>query len=173
MGDSELAEGECWYVFQCVLNGEARAELNLGRQGHRVFLPRVLRNVRHARKISVVRAPLFPGYGFVILNPARQPWRSINGTFGVSSLVMAGDRPKPLPGGVVESLMERMDRSVGAICFDGRPKPGDSVRVLAGPFADFIGKLERFDGKDRARVLLELMNSSVPVSTKISLLEPV
>ena len=37
MGDSELAEGECWYVFQCVPNGEARAELNLGRQGHRVF----------------------------------------------------------------------------------------------------------------------------------------
>lgn len=38
-------------------------------------------------------------------------------------------------------------------------EPGQKVVVRSGPFADFVGTLERLDSAGRARVLLDLMTS--------------
>src|SRR3546814_15823665 len=76
-----------WYVAQTQAQGEERARLNLERQGFRTYLPRYRRERRHARRRDVVKAPLFPGYIFIELDLEQSPWRSINGTFGVTRLV--------------------------------------------------------------------------------------
>jgi hypothetical protein len=39
------------------------------------------------------------------------------------------------------------------------PLSGKAVRILSGPFADFIGTLEQLDEAGRVQVLLELMGS--------------
>src|SRR3546814_10409986 len=81
-----------WYVAQTQAQGEERARLNLERQGFRTYLPRYRRERRHARRRDVVKAPLFPGYIFIELDLEQSPWRSINGTFGVTRLVCHADR---------------------------------------------------------------------------------
>src|SRR6185312_12256953 len=106
----------------------------LERQGFATFLPKLPKTIRHARRLSVRLAAYFPGYLFVQLDLTRQRWRSINGTLGVAYLVGSGERPAPVPRGVVEALAAAADER-GVLA--GPPlQAGQKVRILAGAFAD-------------------------------------
>jgi transcription antitermination factor NusG len=76
-----------------------------------------------------------------------------------------------VPEGIVESLIERTDESNLTRLDDGLA-PGQSVRILTGPFADFVGTLERLDEAGRVRVLLDMMGTAVPVALHRSALSP-
>jgi transcription antitermination factor NusG len=157
-----LREGERWFVAQTLFHREQLARFHLGAQGFRAFLPRFRKTVRHARRLQEAIAPLFAGYIFVLLDPERDRWRSINGTFGVARLVTAQERPVPVPTGVVETLLAAVDE-FGLVRFDRGLKPGQHVRVLAGPLAQHLGVLERLDAKGRVQVLLEVMGREAVV----------
>jgi transcription antitermination factor NusG len=135
----------------------------LAAQGFHTFLPRYRKTVRHARKLMTVNAPFFNRYLFVALDLSRDRWRSIYGTFGVTSLISDGTSPIPVPKGIIESLINISDAN-GFIKLGDGLRVGEPVRVLTGPFADLIGELVRLDGTRRAQVLLQLLGSVVPVS---------
>jgi transcriptional antiterminator RfaH len=42
-------------------------------------------------------------------------------------------------------------------------KPGSQVRLVAGPFAEQLGVLDRLDDSGRIRVLLKIMGAIIPV----------
>jgi transcriptional antiterminator RfaH len=67
--------------------------------------------------------------------------------------------------GVVESLQQRL-RADGTVDLTPELKVGQSVRLAFGPFADFIGTLERLDSAGRVRVLIDLLGRSVSVAVK-------
>jgi transcriptional antiterminator RfaH len=116
-----------------------------------------------------VSAPLFPRYLFIALNLMIDPWLSVSGTVGVSSLFTCNGRPLPVPEGVVESLMLAADgRDI--VRLDDGLGPGQTVRVLVGPFAEIIGTLQQLDGPERARILIEIMGSAVRVELSRSAL---
>ncbi len=126
---------------------------------------------RHARKLDTVFVPFFPNYLFVHLDLSRERWRSINGTYGVARVVMRGEMPAPAPIGVVEALRQACDER-GVLIQGCDLSEGQRVRILAGPFADLIGELERLDDSQRVRVLLDIMGGRVPVLVDRHLLIP-
>jgi len=160
---SSLDDPQRWYAVHTRALSEIRAQAHLENQGLRTFLPLRRKTVRHARRITTVDAPYFPRYLFVALDLARHPWRSINGTFGVSRLVMQGDRPQPVPRGVVEALISSADEN-GILQLGHALKIGAPVRMMAGAFADHLAILDHLDESGRVRVLLELMGRQVSVS---------
>ena len=169
--DRPLAEGERWYVAQTIARREFGAALQLRAQAFRVFLPYVIRTARHARRVRAVKTAAFPGYLFVALDVGRDRWRSVNGTIGVSRLVMGGDgAPLPVPFGVVETLFSYLDES-GACRFERDLVVGQSVRVVAGPLADAVGRLVRLDARGRVRVLLEILGGQVYATLERAALE--
>ncbi len=99
---------------------------------------------------------------FIALDVGLQRWRSVNGTFGVRSLIMQGDRPLPVPSGLVERFIALTGKD-GLLDFSGGLTAGASVRILSGPFAEMIGRLDRLDPAGRARVLVAIMNGEIPV----------
>jgi len=143
----------------------------LERQSFACFLPRRLKTVRHARKIKNVLAPVFPRYLFAALDLNVDRWRSVNGTTGVASLIMANDKPIAAPTGVVESLIAATDE--GGVQWEDFLKPGQQVRLVAGPFADALGVLSRLDDRGRVEVLLQIMNASIRTRIPRGWLEPV
>lgn len=152
-----------WFAVNAQAKREARAQRQLENQGYYVYLPRRQKTVRHGRKLVTVLAPFFPRYLFVSLDLTEHRWRSINSTFGVSSLVMAGERPCPVPCGVVEAMIAATDSNGLLSLSVDRLAEGSKVRLLAGPFAEQIGILDRLDDSGRVRVLLSVMGGSVPV----------
>jgi transcription antitermination factor NusG len=151
-----------WYAASVSPGKESIAERHLSIQGFAAFLPRCEKTTRHARRIETRPAAYFPGYLFVALDVTRQRWRSVNGTFGVRSLIMQGDRPTPVPSGLVERFMTLTGED-GLLDFSGGLAAGASVRILSGPFAEMIGRLDRLDPAGRARVLIAIMNGEIPV----------
>lgn len=155
--------GARWYAVQCRPHREVGAAVHLANQDFEVFLPLREKTRRHARKIDNVRVPFFPGYLFVKLDVSRERWRSVNGTFGVVRLVMLGDRPAPAPRGVVEALIEACGPD-GLLQRQEELAPGQRIRIVVGPFADFIGELERLTDANRVRVLLDIMGGQIAVT---------
>jgi transcription elongation factor/antiterminator RfaH len=171
VGSRALAGNERWFLAHTLPKSEWKAELHLGAQGFRTFQPQIRKTIRHARQLKTVRAPLFPRYLFVILDLERDRWLSVRSTVGVSFLFSNRDgRPVPVPVGIVESLIERSEDTVTRL--DSNLVQGQQVRILTGPFADFVGMLERLNGAGRVRVLLEMMGTAVPVTLHRSALAP-
>lgn len=156
--------GKRWYVVRTHVHGEAKAAQSLLRQGFGVYLPRYLKRRRHARKIDMVAAPLFPRYLFVGIELASQRWRSVHSTFGVSHLVMNGEGPAHVPNAVIESLRAR-EGDNGFIKLDCKPAfaHGDKVRVLTGAFVDSLGLFEGMGDRERVSILLDLLGRKVRV----------
>ena len=162
---------ERWYVVRTLPQRERHAMRQLNNQGYRAFLPLHLKTRRHARKVETVSAPLFPRYLFTIIDRTRDHWRSINGTRGVERLLTCAGDPQPVPHGLVESLILAAEED-GTVHFDFSLREGQSVKVIAGPFADLIGRLDHLDDKGRVSVLLELLGGSVRATLPRRLVAP-
>jgi len=171
-GPGALSEGGRWYAVHTLPFAEARAEDQLRRQGFRTFQPKRHKTVRHARKLRTAEAPFFPRYLFIVLDLSRDQWRSVNGTFGVSRLVMRGDQPHPVPRGVVEALIEAADAR-GILQLAEKLRVGESVRLMAGPFAEQLAILEELDDFGRVRVLFDILGRKVTISTQANNVLPV
>lgn len=160
-----------WYVAATQPGREIVAEQHLGRQGFHTWTPHQIRTVSHARRRYDKRVPFFPGYMFVSLDVDRHRWRQVNSTLGVRSLVMVGERPLACPAGLVENLQSLADEN-GMFNAAASMKPGDAVRVVAGPFAELAGTLISIDSADRAKILLQMMRSDIAVTLNVGKLAP-
>jgi transcription antitermination factor NusG len=167
----ELGPGERWFVARVLAHQENRAQFNLHRLGFRSFVPRLRRTVRHARRLQDTLKPLFPGYIFVTIDLSKHRWRSINGTFGVASLIMGAEQPRPVPPGVVEALVASCE-NCAVIRLDDGLEIGQKVRILSGPFAETICRLAHLDDRGRVRVLLEIMGMEVATQLDRSAIAP-
>jgi transcriptional antiterminator RfaH len=160
-----MTGGQRWYVVQSHPNAEHKAVLNLERQGFTTYLPRYLKRRRHARRVEVVPAPLFPRYLFVGIDLEIQRWRSIFSTLGVSRLVCNGEQPTPIAENVIGNLKSREDES-GFVRLN-KPilfRAGDKIRILEGAFADCLGLYEGLKDSERVAILLDLLGRKVRVT---------
>lgn len=152
-----------WYLAQSKPNQEHLAARRLGRLGIDVFVPLQMRTQRWRGRLRQVTAPVFPGYVFLGLDPARPQWRRVNSTPGITRLVRFGtEGPAPVPSALVTGLMMRCDGD-GYLCPPEDLKPGDAVRITAGPFAEMISTIEAIDAQERVALLIEIMGRATRV----------
>lgn len=152
-----------WYIVRTHARAEAKAVLNLERQGFSTYMPRYLKRRRHARRVEIVPAPLFPRYLFVAIDIASQRWRSIQSTFGVAQLVCNGDDPSAVSAAIVQELRQREDdRGFVQLARRGFAR-GEKVRVVEGVFSACLGLFEGMTDNERVTVLLDLLGRKVRV----------
>jgi transcription antitermination factor NusG len=141
-----------WAVVQTEAQREHVVRLLLMRIQHETYLPRI--------KVRGRIVPLFPNYVFVRC-VARQ-WYPILWTPHVIRLLMAGDRPAQLSEEVVSQIRKREHN--GIVKLPSRQfRKGQKVQITRGSFKGYIGLYEGISGKDRQRILLELLGQTVPV----------
>jgi transcriptional antiterminator RfaH len=155
--------GARWYLAQTQAHAEAKAAFNLGRQGFTTYLPRCLKRRRHARRVEVVAAPLFPRYVFVAIDMATQRWRLIHSTFGIAHLVCYGEEPAIVPDRVIADLQTRENPDGFIELHKPTFAVGDKVRVCHGVFESSFGLFEGMTGRERVAVLLDLVGRKVRV----------
>lgn len=153
-----------WYVVQTHTHSERKAAEHLARQGFKTYLPRYQKRRRHARRVELVAAPLFPRYLFVAVDKAMQNWWSIKSTIGVSRLICNGDRPAGVADAVVEDLRRREEGGFVSLKPRQRFTLGDKVQILDGvALASCFGLFDGMPDKDRVAVLLDLLGRKVRV----------
>jgi len=149
MGDAN------WYLLQLKPNAHLTAVRNLERQGFETFLPLSRATQRRGTRFIDTSRPLFPGYMFVKVAEGHSPWRTLNGTLGVSRLVYFGANPRPLPADLMAGLRGACDED--GLLAPQPLKPGDVVQIKTGPFSNFIATVEELTSTDRIKLLLEIM----------------
>lgn len=157
-----------WYAVQSRPRSESLAAANLARQGFEVYLPKLRRERRHARRRDIVASPLFPGYLFVRFDILRDVWRSTMSTIGVYRLVGAPDAPLPVPDPIIDKIRTREDAQGFVVAASQELRPGDTVTIESGPFAEMRGLFEAATGEERIRILLSILGGDVRVTIPVS-----
>jgi len=160
-----------WFILQFKSNSHHLAAKNLNRQGFETFLPLQDTTSRRLSRFTNISKPLFPGYMFIKFDRAESEWHKINNTYGVSHLITFNSILKSIPITFVDSLMMRYDLS-GKLLPIKKLKKGDQVKVLEGPFADFIATVETYETEQRIWLLMDLMGRKTKIQTPLSALQP-
>lgn len=161
-----------WYLAHLKPGGLTRARTNLGRQDFPTFMPSRPKTERRAGKLYSVDRPVFPGYLFVRITPDREEWRQINSTLGVSRLVSLNkERPTRVPDDLMAQIFAQCDGETWHTHAQ-ELSPGQSARIIQGPFSHMIATIETLPDRDRVFVLLDLMGRSTRVGVSLDDLEP-
>jgi len=157
-----------WFVAQLKPNGLGRALEHLHRQGFPTFSPSLKSlHVKSGSQVAT-RKPLFPGYFFVNFDPTTNGWSAINSTRGVARLVVVDPRnPVPLPQRLMAGLLARCDQN-GQLLPHRDLDVGDRIRILSGPFAEFVTQIHELKDRDRVGLLIELMGRQVRADFRVS-----
>ena len=160
-----------WFILQFKPNSHHQAAKNLSQQGFKIFLPLHSTTSRKMSRFITTAQPLFPGYMFIKFDRAESEWHKINNTYGVSHLITFNSILKSIPITFVDSLMMRYDLS-GKLLPIKKLKKGDQVKVLEGPFADFIATVETYETDHRIWILMDLMGRKAKMQTPPDALQP-
>ena len=168
MAELSKALPNAWYVAKTRPNSETKALFHLERQGFEVYLPQLLRRIKHARKTTWQPRPLFPTYLFVRMSAAQQRWRAINSTVGVSHLICNRQGPLPVPAAIVDDIKEHED-SRGLILTGGESsfRKGARVEVMSGAFAEHLGRFVNATDDECGVILLDLMGRQVTAKVRL------
>ena len=153
-----------WFVLQFKPNSHQQAVNNLNRQGFETFLPLSDTTSRKVSRFVTSTKPLFPGYMFISFDKSEPKWHKINNTYGVLRLITFNSILKSISTTFVEDLKRRYDLS-GKLLPMEKLKKGDQVKVLKGPFANFIATIETYESDQRTWVLMDLMGRKTKIQT--------
>ena len=157
-------------------NIERRAEtMNLQDKVFRILVPTdtELRN-RNGKKTEYKRK-VFPGYVLIDMVLDEATWYLVKSTTGVTGFISSdNNKPVPLQDREVRDILEAIDPSNAV----ARPKKtweiGQVVRVAAGPFSDFTGKIEVVNEKsEKLRVLISIFGRDTPVELDFNQVEKI
>ena len=102
---------------------------------------------------------MYAGYLLVKMIMTDDSWFAVRNTPGVTGFVSAEDetdrRPKPVPleSHEVERIMSRMNSGTPSVSVG--LTQGDSVKILDGPFAEFMGTVDVVN-KERGKVTVHV-----------------
>ncbi|MBV9120363.1 MAG: transcription termination/antitermination protein NusG [Chloroflexi bacterium] len=109
-----------------------------------------------------VQKKVFPGYVLVNMNLTDESWYVVRNTPGVTSFVGSGNKPVPLERDEVRKILKQME--VEAPKAKISYQRGQSVKVIDGPFAEFIGVVDDINlEKGKVRVLVSFFGRETPV----------
>ncbi|MEX0783969.1 MAG: transcription termination/antitermination protein NusG [Dehalococcoidia bacterium] len=116
-----------------------------------------------------VKKKLYPGYVLVQTIELKEgdpdsdeAWHMIRNTTGVTGFVSSGTRPVPLSHDEVSHILRamRMEQPRVRIGFT----VGQNVRIVDGPFEDFVGAVEDINSeKGKVKVLVNMFGRETPV----------
>ena len=112
---------------------------------------------------KTVSEKTFPGYMLVKLEMTDDAWLAIRTTDGVTGFVGMSSKPTPLPKSEVEAIMKYTEQS-GEASYKADFVDGEAVKVVDGPFNDFLGSVDKIDEeKGKVTVLLNIFGRETPV----------
>jgi transcriptional antiterminator NusG len=113
-------------------------------------------------KRRTVEKRVFPGYILVQMVMDEDSWYVVRNTPGVTGFVGMGNEPTPLRPEEVKQIMDRMSEDTVKVKVDF--KIGQKVRIIDGPFNDFIGTVADIDAdKQKVRVMVSFFGRETPV----------
>jgi transcriptional antiterminator RfaH len=150
-----------WFAVQVTPGKEKQVSDNLQMKGYKCLLP-IQQTRRHTSYgVKEVKAPLFAGYLFCLLDLAdnRMPMLT---TPHVRNLVSFGGKPTPLRETEVKIIQRVVDTGVVAQSWPYL-REGNPVELVSGPLAGLRGLLVSVKEDSHLVVAIEMLQRSIAV----------
>ncbi|MDW7683789.1 MAG: transcription termination/antitermination protein NusG [Bacillota bacterium] len=160
-----------WYVVHTYAGYENKVKTNLEKRVEsmemqdkifRVLVPMEKElEIKNGKRKETLKK-VFPGYVLVEMTITDDSWYVVRNTPGVTGFVGPGSKPIPLSQAEIDSILKQMGMT--------EPKPkidfeeGESVRVIDGPFTNFVGNIEEvLHDRRKIKVLVSMFGRETPV----------
>ena len=157
-----------WLCVMCKTQQEFTAEENLKRQGFTVYLPTAPNKRRKQGRVTTDIKAMFPGYLFIEADLEHQDLSVIRSTLGCIAFLRHGVRPAVVPNQIMASIKEAEDVLHGRFEINQGFTPGNTYELMEQGFNGHTATFLALDRKDRARVLVTLLNSEHEVKIPTS-----
>ncbi len=160
-----------WYVVHTYSGHEGRVMAALKQRVETMHLSdRILEiliptqeqiQIRAGKKHNVTEK-IFPGYILVRMILDDNSWLAVRTTQGVTGFVGVGNKPTPISDEEVQTIQKFM--SMEAPKYRAKFTVGEAVKIVDGPFSEFLGSVENIDeGRGKVRVLVSIFGRETPV----------
>ena len=171
-----------WYAVHTYSGHENKVKTNIERRADSMSLRDKIFEIlvptdtevrnRNGKKAEFKRK-VFPGYVLINMVLDDSTWYLVKSTAGVTGFVSSGNKPVALQQKEVDDIKLALNPV-------DNPKPRKTweknqvVRVAAGPFADFTGKIEEVnEQREKLRVLISLFGRDTPVELDFNQVEKI
>ena len=170
-----MSDNAKWYVIHTYSGYENKVAATIQKTvenrklGDLIFDIRVpmetVTEIRDTGKKEVERK-MFPGYVLIKMLMTDESWYVVRNTRGVTSFVGPGSKPVPLTDDEVAALgVEKREIEVNYAA-------GDSVRVIDGALAGFIGVVSSVEpDKNKVNVTVSMFGRETPVELELDQVE--
>ncbi|MEO7019805.1 MAG: transcription termination/antitermination protein NusG [Ktedonobacteraceae bacterium] len=111
-----------------------------------------------------VQRKVFPGYVLVEMVMSDEAWYVVRNTPGVTSFVGSGTKPVPLHEDEMRSILKQATKETEKPKAKINFSKGQSIRVVDGPFTEFIGTVSDINmDKNKVTVLVSFFGRETPV----------
>ena len=117
--------------------------------------------IKGGKKLTI-KEKIFPGYILVKMVLDDESWLAVRTTQGVTSFVGMGNKPTPISEAEVQTIVKFTQSE--APVYKQVFAADDTVKIVDGPFADFIGKVDSVDEeRGKVKVLVSIFGRETPV----------
>lgn len=168
-------DDRAWYIIQTYSGYENKVKKNLDQRVQQMDLGGLIFEVvipteeeieiRDGQRRTVSKK-LFPGYVLIQMLMEDDAWSLVRNTPGVTGFAGGneeeGSRPVPLDDEEAARILRQMDAGTPRINVGF--SIGESVRVIDGPFIDFVGQVDDINlDKGKVRVMVSMFGRETPV----------
>lgn len=160
-----------WYPVYTRSRAEKRAYEELIRKNITAYLPlkKVLKQWSDRKKI--VEEPLIKSYLFVYISAKEHG--EVLMTNGIARFLYFSGQVASMPEQQIENLKLLLATDDELEIFDFAIKPGQKVRIKAGPFKDMVAELVSLHNKQRMILRFENMGLAININTSMAFIEPI
>ncbi len=161
-----------WYVVHTYSGYENKVKLNIEKmvenRGMQDLIKQIVVPMEDRLEIrggqrKIVSRKLFPGYVIIKMIVTNESWYLVRNTQGVTGFVGHGSDPVPL------SVEEVRRMGIEKINIDLDLHPGDSIKVINGPFESFMGVVEEVnEEKETVKAKISMFGRDTPVELEFA-----
>lgn len=160
-----------WYVVHTYSGFEEKVKLSIeDRAGKKDLEEKISRILIPTEKVIELKAgkkresdrKFYPGYILVEMDLDDETWHLVRSTPRVTGFV-GGTKPVPIPEEEVEIILQQLEKGP-APQVKTQFQKGESVRIIDGPFTNFLGYVDEVDmDHGRLKVMVSIFGRQTPV----------
>ncbi len=160
-----------WYIVHTYSGHENKVKVNLEKRIEymnmsdkifRIEVPQKIVTKMKDGKKTDREEKIFPGYVLVEMIMDDDSWYVVRHTAGVTKFVGSSKKPIPAKDSEIKKIIHKTQNQTAKVELD--VKSGDKVRIISGPFSEFIGDItEVYPDKSKLRAMVSIFGRETPV----------